>query len=226
MKTLNIFIFATSTLCLSAFAADRTGTILETMDASNYTYMRLKTDAGETWAAVPQTKVKKGEKVTILEPQVMDGFESKVLKRKFDHILFGSLKEEGADMSAETKKAHEGVPAVEVELANIKVEKAKGANGRTVAEIFAQKTELKNKEALVHGKVTKFLPGIMGKNWVHLSDGTGSKEKKDFDLVITTQDNAKVSDLVTVQGKVHTDVNLGSGYFFNVMMEDAKVTKK
>ena len=28
-----------------------TGTVLETMDASNYTYVRVKTDAGDVWAA-------------------------------------------------------------------------------------------------------------------------------------------------------------------------------
>jgi hypothetical protein len=55
------------------------GTILETMDASEYTYMRLKTANGATWAAVAKTKVSKGDTVTVTNAMVMDG------------ILFGAL---------------------------------------------------------------------------------------------------------------------------------------
>ena len=67
------------------------GTVLETIDASDYTYMRLKTESGEAWAAVTKTKIKKGDKVTVTNAMVMDGFESKTLKRTFDHIVFGVL---------------------------------------------------------------------------------------------------------------------------------------
>ena len=84
---------------------------------------------------------------------------------------------------------------------------------------------MKNKDVLVHGKVTKFNPGIMKRNWVHISDGTGSADKKDFDLTATTQDDVKVGDTVTFKGKLHNDVDFGAGYFFPVVMEEAKVTK-
>src|SRR5262249_48207361 len=68
-----------------------TGKILETMDSGGYTYMRLETGSGEVWAAVKQAKVKKGQTVTVANAMVMQGFESKTLKRKFDQILFGTL---------------------------------------------------------------------------------------------------------------------------------------
>ncbi|HQQ79032.1 MAG TPA: nucleotide-binding protein, partial [Thermoanaerobaculia bacterium] len=67
------------------------GTVLETMDAAEYTYMRLKTATGETWAAINKTKVAKGDAVTVTNAMVMDGFQSKTLNRTFDHILFGVL---------------------------------------------------------------------------------------------------------------------------------------
>ena len=37
------------------------------------------------------------------------------------------------------------------------------ANGRTVAEVFAQRAQLDGKPVAVRGKVVKFLPGIMGR---------------------------------------------------------------
>ena len=66
-----------------------TGTVLETMDAAGYTYMRLKTPKGEIWAAVQKATVKKGSEVTIVNAMPMNNFESKTLKRKFDQIVFG-----------------------------------------------------------------------------------------------------------------------------------------
>ena len=41
------------------------GKVLETMDAGPYTYLRLQTGNGETWAAVPKAAVQKGQQVTI-----------------------------------------------------------------------------------------------------------------------------------------------------------------
>src|SRR5262249_41480326 len=73
-----------------------TGSILETMDSGGYTYMRLKTDQGEFWSAVNQTKVKKGQTVTIATPMFLTNFESKTLHRTFDKIIFGTLAPAGS----------------------------------------------------------------------------------------------------------------------------------
>lgn len=67
------------------------GTVLEVIDTGTYTYLRLKTGAGETWAAVPKSAVTKGAEVRIANPQPMDGFQSPTLKRTFEHIVFGTL---------------------------------------------------------------------------------------------------------------------------------------
>lgn len=67
------------------------GTVLETIDTGTYTYLRLSTRAGETWAAVPRAEVTKGATVRIRSPQNMDGFNSPSLKRTFEKIVFGTL---------------------------------------------------------------------------------------------------------------------------------------
>ena len=43
-------------------------------------------------------------------------------------------------------------------------------------------------EVVVRGRVVKFNPEIMGRNWLHLRDGSGSAEKQDNDITITTSD--------------------------------------
>ena len=100
------------------------------------------------------------------------------------------------------------------------VKKAK--NGKTVAEVFAGKKDLAGKEVLVRGKVVKFMPKIMGKNWLHLQDGSGSEGTND--LTVTTNTIVKVGDLVLVSGVVSVDRDFGFGYSYEVIIEDAEVT--
>ena len=80
--------------------ADVSGVVEETLDASDYTYLRLKTAQGEVWAAINKSAVKKGERVTVVNAMPMDGFESRTLNRKFDRIVFGTLGGPGTATSA------------------------------------------------------------------------------------------------------------------------------
>jgi RecJ-like exonuclease len=122
---------------------------------------------------------------------------------------------------------HAGVSAAPADVGPIKVEKAQGANARTVAEIHSQKGQLKGKPVAVRGKVVKYNAGIMGKNWLHLRDGTGSDAKKDNDLTVTTAaQDVQVGDVVLVSGKVAVDKDFGSGYTYGVIVEEATVAKK
>jgi hypothetical protein len=42
---------------------------------------------------------------------------------------------------------------------------------------------------------------------------------------VTTKDEAAVGDIVNARGTVRTDVNLGSGYNYAVLIENAAVRK-
>ena len=107
----------------------------------------------------------------------------------------------------------------------VKVEKAKGPNAQTVAGIVTGAASLKDKPVTVRGQVVKFTADVMGKNWLHLRDGTGSATDGSNDLLIVTGDNANVGDVVLISGTVRTDRNFGSGYSYKVLVEDATVTK-
>ena len=202
------------------------GKVLERLDAGRYSYLRLSTSSGEIWAAVLLTEASIGSEVTIENPMPMDGFETKTLKRKFDRIFFGTLQQpEGAETAKALQDAHSGVfePA---SAEPIKVQKAAGSEGRTIAEIFAQKTQLKDRNVAVTGKVVKVNANIMGKTWIHVRDGSGDPKSRTNDLTITTQGSAAVGDTIMVKGTVHTDRNLGMGYVFPVIIEDATITKQ
>ena len=230
------------------------GLVEETFDASDYTYMRLKTADGETWAAVLKAPVKKGDEVTVVNAAPMDGFESRTLKRTFDRIVFGNLAAAGDEPAAATsphgtpgvapaamasghesadltkvreemKTQHAAAASGPADVGKIEVKKAEGVNGRTVAELFAQRAALKGREVAVRGKVVKFTAEVMGKNWIHLRDGTGSREGKDDDITVTTTDPAAVGDVILVTGTVRLDKDFGAGYAYPVLVENAKIAK-
>jgi hypothetical protein len=203
------------------------GKVLEVKDVETYTYLRLKTKDGEIWAAVGKAPVKVGSEVTIENASMMYNFESKTLKRKFDQIAFGSLAGSGAaphapggDMAA----MHAGVSKA-ADVGDVKVAKATGPDARTVAEVVAKRTDLKDKTVVVRGKVVKFTPAVMDKNWIHLRDGTGSAADGTNDIVVTTKDETQIGAVVVVKGVVHTDKDLGSGYSYKVLIEDATLQK-
>lgn len=248
----------------AASAANGTiqGKVLERLDAPpDYSYLRLKTAGGETWAAVPRTEVAVGTDVTVVGAMPMNGFESKTLNRKFDLVYFGNLQGAAAapagagagamgsrmgggmggamggmpggmppagmpggqaptDMAAQHRAAAAG-PA---DVGDVKVPKASGADARTVSEVWAQRTALNEKSVTIRGKVVKVNGGIMGRNWIHLRDGSGTAGK-DNDLTITSSDQVAVGDVVVAKGTVRADKDFGAGYAYPVIVEDAKVTK-
>ncbi len=180
--------------------------------------------------------VKQGAEVTIENAAVMKNFESKTLKRKFDTIVFGSLAGATATPVAARPRAppagggkdlgamHSGM-AKAVDVGDVKVAKASGADARTVAEIVGKPGELKNKPVVVRAKVVKFTPASSGKNWIHVRDGTGTDADGTNDVLVTSQAETKVGDVVLVKGIVRTDVDLGSGYAYKVLVEEATLTK-
>ena len=205
------------------------GKVLETMDSGGYTYLRLATASGDQWAAVTQAKLAVGDTVTIANAMEMRAFESKTLGRTFDVILFGTLgggspatpaaNPHGADVAAG------GAPATGKVALDTPIARAEGPTGRTIAEVFAEKAALVNKPVAIRGKVTKYNGNIMGKNWIHLQDGSGGAAQNDFDLTVTTAAVAAVGDVVVVRGVVHTDKDFGAGYAYALLVEDATLEK-
>ena len=90
-----------------------------------------------------------------------------------------------------------------------------------VEELFAKKEKLNGKKVIVKGKVVKFSPGIMGKNWIHLQDGSGKQGTND--ITVTTDQNAAIGDKIVVTGNLVTNKDFGGGYKYEVIIEEAAV---
>ena len=211
-----------------AQSAEQTGTVLEFLNASNYTYVHVDAGSEKIWAAAPAFQVKVGEKVVVPPGLPMKNYHSDTLARTFDVVYFvPSIAQAGSTAgSSQLPEGHPSVgksdagtaPAAKVDLSGI----VKPQGGKTVAEIYKEKTNLAGKEIIVRGKVVKFLTAIMGKNWIHLRDGTGAEGTDD--LTVTTDAQTKVGDTVLVKGLLVMDKDYGFGYHYPVIIENAKVT--
>lgn len=209
------------------------GPVLQKLDAPPYSYLLVKTPQGEVWAAVPQAAVATGANVRVYNPMLMTKFESKALKRTFDEVYFGTLTPDGADAASAGGPAmtdgtnpHAGVTAPATEPVKVgKVEKAAGADAFTIAEAWAKKDALAGKVIAIRGVVVKYNAQVMGKNWVHLQDGSGDAAKSTNDITVVTMDETAKGQTITIRGTVKTSKDFGAGYKYAIIIEDAKIVK-
>lgn len=203
------------------------GKVVETMSAGGYTYVQLEQVGGKkVWVAAPEMKgVQKGQVLLFRPGYAMPNFKSNTLKKTFDSIVFSPGLADVSSVKDNKNLASPGSAGSVPTGAHIKVDKAPGPNGHTIAELYGMAGKLAGKEVAVRGKVVKVSRGIMGKNWLHLQDGTGVPEKGTHDLVVTTSGDANTGDTVIAKGKLTKDKDFGSGYRYDAIMENATISK-
>ena len=201
------------------------GTVISSMEASGYTYVEANVDNKNIWLAGPKTKLAKGDSITVKLGEPMYNFHSKTLKRDFSAIYFVGGFSGNTSPKATLPAGHQPINGSKIitEKKKITLNKPvkRAKNGKTIAEIIANKKKLSGKKIKVRGQITKFSPEIMSKNWIHLIDGSS-----DSDLIITTTDTAKVGHVVVIEGTVVLDKDFSYGYFYKLLIEDARIIQE
>ena len=213
--------------------------VQQVLQASEYTYLRAKENSNDIWLAVPSMQAKTGDIYYYEGGIEMKKFESKELSKVFESIiLLEKLNTEPKNSAVVVSEKPYATPvadnqapvtagtatgenykrkATPPEKKEIKVATAKG--GISIADLFSKKDNYAGKTVKIKGQVTKYTPAVMNKNWIHIQDGTDDNGK--FDLAVTSETEVKVGDIVTLEGKIALNKDLGYGYFFEVIMEDA-----
>jgi len=207
--------------------ASLSGKVVETTNTAGYTYLLVDTGSKKSWVAAPALQVKVGDTVAVTGAMPMPNYHSKTLNKDFEVVYFAAgvaingNQPMAAGQPPGLPKGHPPItsPSAKTAVDLSGIVKAEG--GKTVAEIFAAKDSLKGQPAKVRGRVVKYNPNIMGKNWLHIRDGSGGEGSND--LLITTAAEAKIGDKVLVSGTVVVNQDFGSGYKYSVMVENAKV---
>lgn len=196
-------------------------TVKEVLQANAYTYLLVDELGDEVWLAVTKRdNIEKGMTLYYADAMEMTNFYSTDLDRTFESVLFVQTINDQpmtVNPSMGGMMPHSNVkPEPD---ANISVKPAEG--GITIAQLFENKKSYEGKSVKIRAKVVKVNLGIMGRNWIHIQDGTG--DESNYDLTVTSNDNARVGEVVVVEGFVALDKDFGSGYKYDIILEDSKV---
>jgi hypothetical protein len=232
MKSITSLILVCAFLCfapltMAAETDSATGTVAETIEAGGYVYLKLEEQG--IWIAANTFKVSEGDKIQYSGGMEMKGFHSKSLDRTFDSIYFVSK----ASLVGQGGKAQTAVAGMPADHATNAMPPGKPAavqapvageikhlkDDQTVETVFANSVDLKGQVVSVNARVIKINKSIMGRNWITLQDGTGAEP--DHKLLATSQQDVSPGDIVIAKGTVNTDIDLGYGYTYKVLLEEA-----
>ncbi len=203
--------------------------VKEVIQGDSYTYLNVNENAVEKWVAVSRQDANVGDVFYYDNELQMNDFHSKEIDRTFDKIYFvsqisktpltqqaqspmGGMMPGMGDMAA-----HSGRVNTE-EHSEISLEKS--GNEISISQVFDNRNNYSGKEIEIRGVVVKVNNSVMGKNWIHIQDGTSGSDGS-YDFTITSQDVVNVDDEVTFKGKITLNKDFGAGYFYDVIMEDA-----
>ncbi len=192
-------------------------TVVKVEQTSQYTYFEVFENDHKFWMATNKLEAKEGDVIYYTQAFEMKDFKSKELKRTFPSIMFIN------DASLTYEKPQPKSPG---KLNPNKIEDlqmAKAPGGITIGELYSNKDKYSGKEVAIRGMIVKYNRNIMGKNWAHIQDGTGTDET--FDLTVTTVDSLTEGKIAVFKGKIVLDKDFGYGYKYDVLMEDAKTSE-
>lgn len=208
------------------------GRVIEHIEVERYSYLRLEVAGSvERWVAVPRGQFTAGQTVRVVDAMLMRSFTSKQLGRTFDTIYFGTVaaggkSPAGADVPGDPHGHGSGPGGQVADVPVTDVARASGPRGRTVAEVLSQAKALDGSPVRIRAVVVKLTQAVLDRNWLHVQDGSKIADGTPADLVVTTPANVVRGQTIVLDGLVRTDRDLGSGYRYAVLVEDAAIEQE
>lgn len=187
--------------------------VAEKLNTDKYTYLRVKENEEEYWIAITRREVKVGATCYYRGGLMKKNFQSKEFNRVFETVyLVGEFRDENEGGNA----TGGGIPAGSEALEPPKnVQRAPGA--LKISDLVANAAKYNGKTVKITGKCVKINPMIMGRNWLHIQDGSG----KNLDLTVTTTETVSLGSVVTLEGIWATNKDFGAGYKYDYILEAA-----
>lgn len=206
--------------------ASQSGKVAEVINVKSYTYLRLENGV---WVATTPLNIAEGDLVKFSGGMEMPNFHSKVLNRTFKSVIFvqnvNLVRQDSEKKPTAEKKPSEHGSVTRNHTGQLQIEAPTAGeivplvDGKSIADIFKMSASLKTQTVKLRAKVMKVNQNIMGKNWITLQDGSGDENNNK--LLVTSSETVSPGDLVVVSGVLMTDVDLGFGYKYKVLLENA-----
>jgi hypothetical protein len=190
----------------------------EALNTDRYTYLHVTENGNKFWIAIPRKEIQIGGGYYYQGGLLKRNFESKEFNRVFETIYLVSdvvpLSGNSGMVNGQERTQNHSVHS---QASLEQVEPVEGAI--VLSALFSHPDEYQGKLIKVTGKCVKVNPMIMGRNWVHIQDGSGDH----LDLTVTTNDQVQVGDIVTMEGLIALNKDFGAGYRYEVIMENASL---
>jgi len=201
-------------------------TVKETIPGGKYLYLKVVEGDKEYWAATGKSDVQAGKTYFYNEALIQNNFESKELDRTFETIyLITQLVPESHGASLEPKQGVDAPPAEAMEGGPNKNFHSSPLAGKatslSIAELLKDPAAYEGKVVELTGTCTKINEGILGRNWLHLKDGSADSQ----DLVMTSSDAVDPGSEITIRAIVSLNRDFGAGYSYDVLLEEGKVIR-
>ena len=183
------------------------------LHTDKYTYLHVTENNRKFWIATNKFEAAKGKAYIYRGGLLKTNFESREFKRNFDTLyLVSSIMDEGQ---------HPGSQTTDVAITNTTGTHQHHADAVKIADLFSNKKKFEGQEIIVEGNCTKVNNGIMGRNWVHISDGSKINGKP-AEITVTTQASVDPGEHIAVKGKVVLNKDFGAGYRYEIILEEGQ----
>ena len=190
--------------------------VQEVLHTEKYSYLNVIEKDQKFWIAIPRNEIEIGGTYYYSGGLLKRNFESKEYNRVFETIyLVSDIHNHSLNSGAsQAKTTHEHSTHTH---GKIEVQIAEGSV--PLSELFKDRTKYQGKVVQVTGQCVKVNPKIMGRNWVHIQDGSN----EGLDLTITTTENVELNEVVSFEGVIALNKDFGAGYIYDIIMEQATV---
>ena len=190
--------------------------VKEILPTAKYVYLKVNENDEEFWIATRKQNINIGETYFYKGGLLKTNFESKEHSKIFEKIYL---------VTSLVKANHGG----NTELDKLQTEQSINKNNATstkkivvksgsikISELVENFKKYEGKIIQLSGKCIKINPNIMGRNWIHIQDGS----KDNYDLVITSNTFVKEGSMITIKATVTLNKDFGAGYKYNLILEN------
>jgi hypothetical protein len=187
------------------------------LHTDKYTYLDVSENGQRFWIASPKTDVEKGATYYYVGGLKKTNFKSTEYDRVFEtiYLVSGITKLEASPDGSAVDRAL----AQHQDPSTAPKESVPSAGLVKISELLTNSSKYEGQIVTVKGRCVKINKMIMGRNWVHIDDGSVSGK----DLTITTMADVPVGTNATMTGTIVLNRDFGAGYKYDVIMEDARV---
>ncbi len=199
----------------------------EVLPTTSYVYLKVKEGQDEFWIATGKMDVKKGGTYFYRGGLLKTDFESEEHNRVFEKIYLVSnlVSKENHTTLAKTESKSNSVTEkgiAEKEDIPTHTEKEIQHKGSIkIAELLKDPKQYEGHSVEISGICVKANPSIMGRNWLHLQDGS----KDDYDLVVTSNTLVPEGADITVRAVVALNKDFGAGYTYELILENGTLVE-